>query len=173
MTTDFTELVERNDIDAIDIVTPNQPMLPSHCNEAGKHVMCEKPLAMSYHQARDMARVAQDTGVKMGLTLSIAITQQLNMLVSHQARIYRTDFPNQCCPCKDAMGPEVPLVGDYKVMTGTGVLGDLGSYIIDLVEWLTGQQIVSLVSDMQTFIHQRSLVDGSGVGQETTIVLLS
>ena len=53
-TTDFTELVERNDIDAIDIVTPNVAHAPIAlaAMEAGKHVMCEKPLAMSYHQAR-------------------------------------------------------------------------------------------------------------------------
>jgi len=81
-TTDFTKLVERNDIDAVDIVTPNVTHAPIALAvmKSGKHVICEKPLAMSYHQAKDMAQVAQETGVKMGSTLSIAITQQPNML---------------------------------------------------------------------------------------------
>ena len=169
-TTDFTELVERNDIDAIDIVTPNVAHAPIAlaAMEAGKHVMCEKPLAMSYHQARDMARVAQDTGVKNGINFVYRhhpAAQYARYLIK-QGYIGRIFQINAAYMQGFLIDPEVPLVWRLqKVMTGTGVLGDLGSHIIDLVEWLTGQQIVSLVSDMQTFIHQRPLVDGSGVGQ--------
>ena len=169
-TTDFTELVERNDIDAIDIVTPNVAHAPIAlaAMEAGKHVMCEKPLAMSYHQARDMARVAQDTGVKNGINFVYRhhpAAQYARYLIK-QGYIGRIFQINAAYMQGFLIDPEVPLVWRLqKVMTGTGVLGDLGSHIIDLIEWLTGQQIVSLVSDMQTFIHQRPLVDGSGVGQ--------
>lgn len=169
-TTDFTELVERNDIDAIDIVTPNVAHAPIAlaAMEAGKHVMCEKPLAMSYHQARDMARVAQDTGVKNGINFVYRhhpAAQYARHLIKkgYIGRIFQI---NAAYMQGFLIDPAVPLVWRLqKDMTGTGVLGDLGSHIIDLVEWLTDQQIVYLVSDMQTFIHQRPLVDGSGVGQ--------
>ena len=169
-TTDFTELVERNDIDAIDIVTPNVAPAPIAlaAMEAGKHVMCEKPLSMSYHQARDMARVAQDTGVKNGINFVYRhhpAAQYARYLIK-QGYIGRIFQINAAYMQGFLIDPEVPLVWRLqKVMTGTGVLGDLGSHIIDLVELLTDQQIVSLVSDMQTFIHQCPLVDGSGVGQ--------
>ena len=152
-TTDFTELVERNDIDAIDIVTPNVAHAPIAlaAMEAGKHVMCEKPFAMSYHQARDMARVAQDTGVKNGINFVYRhhpAAQYARYLIK-QGYIGRIFQINAAYMQGFLIDPEVPLVWRLqKVMTGTGVLGDLGSHIIDLVEWLTGQQIVSLVSDM-------------------------
>ena len=115
-----------------------------------------------------MARVAQDTGVKNGINFVYRhhpAAQYARYLIK-QGYIGRIFQINAAYMQGFLIDPEVPLVWRLqKVMTGTGVLGDLGSHIIDLVEWLTDQQIVSLVSDMQTFIHQRPLVDGSGVGQ--------
>ena len=62
--------------------------------------------------------------------------------------------------------PKVPLVWRLqKAMTGTGVLGDLGSPIIDLVEWLTDQRIVSLWPICRPLSMSGLLPDGSGMGQ--------
>jgi len=62
--------------------------------------------------------------------------------------------------------PKVPLVWRLqKAMTGTGVLGDLGSPIIDLVEWLTDQRIVSLWPIRRPLSMSGLLPDGSGMGQ--------
>lgn len=51
-----------------------------------------------------------------------------------------------------------------REMTGTGVLGDLGSHLIDLAEWISGEQITMVMADLHTFVHERPLPDGSGAG---------
>lgn len=170
VTDDYNELVTRDDIDAIDIVTPNVLHVPIALAalKAGKHVMCEKPLAMSYAEAQQLAKAAADSGTVTGVNFSYRghpAARYVHYLIQkgHIGRIFHVNaFYMQGW----LTYPKVPLVWRLqKKLTGTGVLGDLGAHVIDLVEWMTGEKITELVADMKTFIKERPLLDGSGMGE--------
>ncbi len=170
VTRDYMELVTRDDIDVVNVVTPNVVHAPVALAalEAGKHVMCEKPLAMSYSEAEQLARAAAEAGVKTGINFTYRghPAARFARHLVEQGQIGRIFHVNAFYMQGWLVNPEVPMVWRLrKEMTGTGALGDLGSHIVDLVEWLTGERIVSLVSDMQTFVEDRPLADGSGTGR--------
>jgi len=170
VTDDFNELVARDDIDAVDIVTPNviHAAVALAAFKAGKHVICEKPLAMSFAEAQEMAEAARQAGTINGVNFSFRghpAARYARDLVA-QGQIGRIFHVNAFYMQGWLSSPKTPIVWRLKKdMTGTGVLGDLGSHIIDLVEWMTGGRITSLVADMKNFIDQRPLADGSGMGE--------
>ena len=170
ITDDYNELIARDDIDAIDIVTPNVLHAPVALAalKAGKHVICEKPLTMNYGEAQQLERAAEEAGTVTGVNFSYRghpAARYVQYLVSrgHIGRIFHVNaFYMQGW----LSNPKTPIVWRLqKEMTGTGVLGDLGAHVIDLVEWMTGQKITEVVADMTTFVKERPLADGSGMGQ--------
>ncbi len=169
ITDDYNELVTRDDIDAIDIVTPNVLHAPVALAaiKAGKHVISEKPLAMSYAEAQEMGKAADAASTLTGVNFTYRghpAARYAKQLIEqgHIGRIFQINaFYMQGW----LSNPRVPMVWRLqKDMTGTGVLGDLGSHIIDLVEWLTQGRITSLTADMETFVKQRPLPGGAGIG---------
>jgi predicted dehydrogenase len=172
VTTDYKELVARSEIDAIDIVTPNLMHAPVALAalQAGKHVICEKPIAMNYQEALAMAEAARQAGVVNAINFVYRCNpaaQFAHHLVQsgYLGRIYHV---NGYYLQSWLIDRQVPLVWRLqKEMTGSGVLGDLGSHLIDLAEWIAGERIKTVMADMQTFVHERPLLDGSGLGRIT------
>jgi predicted dehydrogenase len=167
---DVGELLARPDIDAVAIVTPND----SHAAiaiasvAAGKHVICEKPMAMNVEEARSMKTAADEAGVVTSINFTWrhpAAAVYARHLVS-QGEVGRIFHINGCFHQGWLINPSVPLIWRVrKEKTGSGCLGDIGAHIVDLAEWVTGEQITSLVADTTTFIDERPLQDGSGNGQ--------
>ncbi len=170
VTDDYKELVSRDDIDAIDVVTPNVVHVPIALAaiKAGKHVICEKPLAMSHAEAQELIAAAKETGAKTGVNFTYRghpASRYAQYLISrgHIGRIFHVNaFYMQGW----LVSPDTPIVWRLqKDMTGTGVLGDLGSHVIDLACWFTGAKITSVVADMSTFVEERPLPGGTGKGK--------
>jgi predicted dehydrogenase len=163
------ELIEHTDIDAIDIVTPNVTHAPLALAAlaAGKHVFCEKPMAMNGDEARQMVAAAEESGVTTGINFTWRnspgaayarhlVEQGLIGRPYHVSGNYLSSF---------GRNSKIPLIWRLqRDQAGTGALGDTGSHIIDLVEWITGEHIVELVADLKTFTPERPLLDGSGTG---------
>ncbi|XOV86482.1 MAG: Gfo/Idh/MocA family protein [Pseudomonadota bacterium] len=169
-TIDYGELIARDDVDAIDVITPNvnHAEVVLAAIGAGKHVMCEKPMAMNVAEAREMFEAATAANIKAGVNFTwrnagaaryakhIVQTGQLGRIY-HVYGSYISDFGRY---------KEIPLIWRLqKRFAGTGALGDTGSHIIDLVEWITGERITRLIADLNTFVKERPLTDGSGVGE--------
>ena len=167
--TDYRSMMERDDIDAVSIVTPNvyHADMTLAALAAGKHVMCEKPMAMTYDEAKEMADAASAAGVKTGINFSYrgfpgARYAQHIVSEGHLGRIYHV---NAKYLSGGFTNPKVPLIWRMqKAMAGTGALGDIGAHMIDNVTWISGERITSLVADQRTFIDKRPLMDGSGTG---------
>ena len=167
---DVDELLARPDVDAIAIVTPND----SHAEiaidalAAGKHVICEKPMAMNVDEARRMKAAADAAGVVTGINFTWrhpSAAVYARHLVS-QGELGRIFHINGCFHQGWLINPAVPLVWRLrKEKTGSGCLGDIGAHIIDLAEWVSGEQITSVVADTTTFTPERPLPDGSGSGR--------
>nr|WP_082106501.1 Gfo/Idh/MocA family oxidoreductase [Micromonospora haikouensis] len=164
-TTDWRRLVESDEIDVVDICTPGD----SHAEialaalAAGKHVLCEKPLANTVAEAREMAAAAvaaQAAGVRSmcGFTYRRvpAVTLMRRMVaegrlgtIRHVRAAYLQDW---------IVDPQFPLVWRLqKDKAGSGALGDIGAHIIDMTQYVTGQRITGVSAITETFVKQRPL----------------
>ena len=163
--TDWREIVESPLIDIVDIVTPTY----SHAEIAiaavqnGKHVICEKPLAMDVKQAQAMFTAAQKSKVihmvchnyrripAIALAKKMISEGALGKIFHYRAR-YAQDR---------LVDPEFPL--DWRLQketSGSGVHSDINSHIIDLGRYLVGEfkEVSGLT---HTFIPERPIVDSS------------
>ncbi len=173
--TDWRAAVTDPDIDVVDICSPGS----SHVEvaiaalRAGKHVLCEKPLANSVAEAEAMteaAAAARADGVRSMVGFSyrrvpaIALARQLvqagRLGTVRQVRaLYLQDW---------LADPEGPMTWRLdKALAGSGSLGDIGAHAIDLVEHVTGAQLSTVSGTLETFVHERPLM-AEGVGLSGT-----
>src|SRR5687767_7941933 len=167
--TDWRALIARDDIDVIDVCTPGD----SHAEiaiaalEAGKHVLCEKPLANTVDEARAMVAAAvkaRALGVRSACGFNYrrvpAVSLMRNLIaagrlgaIRHVRAVYLQDWITD---------PNFPLVWRLqKDKAGSGALGDIGAHIIDLTQFVTGQQITGVTGITETFIKERPLPEAS------------
>ena len=139
--TDYRELVRSPDVDAVVIVTPNYLHYPiaNAVLEVGKHIFCEKPLAMNLREAQEMYEKAQSSGVIhmvnftfRGVPAGIRMKELIDE--GYIGKLYHLQVsfmsPNR-------RGGMMEWRRDRKE-AGTGALGDLGSHIIDQARWFAG-----------------------------------
>ena len=167
--TDWREVVERDDIDLVDVCTPGD----SHAEiavaalQAGKHVLCEKPLANTVEQAERMveaARAAAARGVRsmVGFNYRRVPAAALARQLVEQGRLGEIRHVRAQYLQDWIIDPEFPLVWRLqKERAGSGALGDLGAHIIDLAQYVTGQAIGGVSALTETFISERPLADAS------------
>jgi len=159
--TDWKKLVARPDIDVVDIATPGNlhAEMAIAAARAGKHVICEKPLANTLAEARRMRQAAERAGVKT----MVFFNYRRVPAVSFARRLIEEGKLGEIRHFRGAylqdwiVDPEFPLVWrlDRKV-AGSGALGDIGAHIIDLALHLVGG-IAEVTADLKTFIGQRPL----------------
>jgi predicted dehydrogenase len=171
--TDWREVIARDDIDIVDIVTPGD----SHAEiaiaalEAGKHVLCEKPLANSVEEAEAMAAAAahaEKRGVyaMLGHTYRrLPATTFARDLVA-AGRIGAVQQVRASYLQDWLVDPAVPLAWRLqKDLAGSGALGDIGAHIIDLTQFITGMKLTSVSGTLETIIDERPVLEStSGLG---------
>ena len=163
---DANELLNRDDIDAVGIVTTHHLHHPIALSAlaTGKSVFCEKPLALNGSQAREMWSDARrrdiKTGVQSGIRLFPALRLLARLLREGQAgKIHTFDAHWSFDWARD---PSFPLTWRFKrAEAGTGALGDLGVYMIDAARWLVGE-IGQVNAELATYIPRRPVLT-SGV----------
>jgi len=159
-TTDWRELIARDDIDVIDICTPGD----SHAEiaiaalRAGKHVLCEKPLANTVEEAQAMVAVLEGSGATAMCGFNYrrvpaaALMRQMVAdgrvgTIRHVRATYLQDW---------IADPQFPLVWRLqREKAGSGALGDIGAHIIDLTQHVTGRLIEGVSAITETFVKQR------------------
>jgi predicted dehydrogenase len=169
---DFDAILKRDDIDAIDIVTPGDlhHSMAIAALEAGKHVLCEKPLANTVEEAREMAEVAAAAAAR-GVMAMVGFTYRrvpaatfARDLVARGAvgeiRQVRAQYLQDWLSDADA-----PLTWRMdKAKAGSGALGDIGAHAIDLAQFITGLTLVEVSGVMETFVKERPvLAEGQGL----------
>jgi len=164
---DWRKVIERQDIDVVDISTPgylHHPMAIAAA-QAGKHILCEKPLANNLAQAKEMLRAAEKAGIKHYVNFcyrrcpAIALARKIIEdgrlgQIYHYHGAYLQDW---------IMDPEFPLVWRLeKKWAGSGALGDIGAHAADLALFLN-DEIAEVAGQLTTFIKERPLA-GAGAG---------
>jgi len=167
--TDWREVIARDDVDLVDVCTPGDTHaeIAIAALEAGKHVLCEKPLANSVAEAERMAAaaaVAAERGVRamVGFTYrrvpAIALARKLvadgRLGELHHVRAqYLQDW---------LADPETPLSWRLdKTKAGSGALGDIGAHVIDLTQHITGDRILEVSGMLETFVKERPVAETS------------
>ena len=170
---DYRGLLALAEVDAVDIATPNDV----HCEitlaalAAGKHVMCEKPLALSVEDARRMERAALEAGLEAYVNFGhryVPAARYVKQLIEEGAlgRIFHCNVTYAQGHLSD---PSVPRAWRmHKAVTGTGVLGDLGTHTIDLARHWMDTELTSVSGRLTTFTKERPLPGASG----TTVPLV-
>ncbi|GAA0475911.1 oxidoreductase [Paractinoplanes deccanensis] len=166
-TTDWRSLIDRDDIDLIDICTPGDTHreIALAALAAGKHVLCEKPLANSVAEAREMAAAAARArgvfamcGFNYRRVPAVALMRDLVASgrigkLHHVRAVYLQDW---------IVDPQFPLVWRLrKEVAGSGALGDIGAHIVDLTQFVTGQSITEVSALTETFVKSRPLPSAS------------
>ena len=162
--TDWRKLIDRKDIDAIDIVTPND----SHAEiaiaaaKAGKMVLCEKPLALDGPQGEEMVREIEKAGVPNTVWYNYrrvpAVTLAKQIIDSGKlGKIfhYRANFLQDWTISADLPQGGAGLWRLDAKAAGSGVTGDLLAHCIDTALWLNGS-ITDVSAMTETFIKQRT-----------------
>ena len=167
--TDWEAMLADERIGLFDNVGPNdvheEPCVTAA--ENGIHILCEKPLARNTEEARRMWEAAQKNRVKAMVAFNYRFVPAVRMardLITSGAlgRIYHF----QATYLQDWILPhfETPYLWRHnKEISGSGAIGDF-SHIIDIGAYLLGSRIKSVQSTMKTFIPERKLMDGSGMG---------
>lgn len=172
--TSWEKLIERSDIDIIDIAAPSNvhKEIAIKAANAGKHIFCEKPLALTLKDAREMLDAVQKNKVKhqIGFNYRFAPAIQLAKKLIDQGKI-GTIYHFRGLYLQDwIVDPNFPLVWRLdKNVAGSGSHGDLGAHLIDLARFLVGD-IEKVIGMSKTFIKERPLVEKmtglSGMAQQ-------
>lgn len=159
--TDWRELLDRDDIDLIDINAPSDAHkeIALAAAKAGKHLLCEKPLALTLSDSREMLQAAEDAGVKhmVGFNYRFAPAVRLAKKLIDEGRVgqiyhFRAWFLQDWI-----VDPEFPLVWRLqKDIAGSGSHGDLGAHLIDLAHYLVGD-MTEVIGMSETFVKERPL----------------
>jgi predicted dehydrogenase len=171
--TDWTTAVARDDIDIVDIVTPGS----SHVEiaiaalDAGKHVLCEKPLANTAAEAQAMAAAAERAAAN-GVYAMVGFTYRRVPAATMARDLVASGAIGQVRQVRAAylqdwlVDAEAPLTWRLqKDLAGSGALGDIGAHAIDLAQFITGQRLTSVSGVMETFVTERPLLaSSSGLG---------
>lgn len=169
--TDWREVIARDDIDIVDIVTPGD----SHAEiaiaalEAGKHVLCEKPLANTVAEAEAMADAAARAAAR-GIRSMVGFTYRRVPAVTFLRDLIAQGAVGKIAQVRAAyrqdwlVDPQMPLAWRLqKEHAGSGALGDIGAHIIDMTQFVTGLDVTAVSGVVDTIVKQRPL-QGSGSG---------
>jgi len=158
------------DVDVIHICTPNayHMEVAQAALEAGKHVVCEKPLATSLSDARALAELAR----QKGLVATVPFINRFHPMVREARARVQSDATGRIYLIQGSYLQDWLLEpGDtnWRVDAAAGgasrAFADIGSHLCDLLEWITGERFVSLIAVLGRPIEQRASAQGRAAFQ--------
>ena len=157
--TDYSRMLERDDVGLVDISSSGDTHhdFALAALEAGKHVLCEKPLANTLAEAREMVEAARHAGTVSMVCHNYRRVPAVQLAkrfidegrlgeVRHWRAVYLQDW---------LLDPATPMTWRLRKETGgAGPLADLGSHLVDLAHFLVGP-IAEVIGTAETFIKER------------------
>ncbi|NUL44624.1 Gfo/Idh/MocA family oxidoreductase [Cellulosimicrobium funkei] len=162
--TDWRTAIERVDIDVVDIVTPggSHAEIAIAALEAGKHVLCEKPLANTLEEAAAMAAASERT--EANVFAMVGFTYRRVPAAAFARDLVRSGAVGEVRQVRAAYlqdwlySADAPLTWRLqKEHAGSGALGDLGAHAVDLSQFITGQTVTGVSGILTTFVEERPL----------------
>ncbi|MEN8654616.1 Gfo/Idh/MocA family oxidoreductase [Streptomyces sp. 21So2-11] len=170
--TDWRDLIARDDVQIVDICTPGD----SHAEiaiaalEAGKHVLCEKPLANSVAEAEAMAAAAERARAR-GQVAMVGFNYRRVPAIAYARRMIEEGRLGALRHVRVTylqdwlVDPDFPLTWRLeREHAGSGALGDLGAHIVDLAQYLAGEPLAGVSGMTETFVRSRPLLAEASAG---------
>jgi predicted dehydrogenase len=160
VTTDYREVLRDPSVDAVHVCTPNAQHFPmaKAALEAGKHVLCEKPLAISVAEGDELAALA----AKKGLRNCVCHNLRYYPMVQQMRRMREAGDLGEILVVQGTYSQDWLLYDtdwNWRVESGPGgpsrCMADIGSHFFDMAEHVTGLRVTSLCGDLQTFHKTR------------------
>lgn len=142
-TADYRQALTREDVDAVVVVTPTKyhREIVVAAAEAGKHILCEKPMAMTAEECRDMIEAAEKNHVK----LQIGFMRRFDSNFVRAKELIESGAIGEVVSVRSLThGPSVPQEWMYDIQKSNGPLAEVNSHDIDTVRWLTGSEAKEL-----------------------------
>jgi predicted dehydrogenase len=162
---DYRRLLEDPNVDAVHICTPNALHFPiaKDALQAGKHVICEKPLATSVEEARQLVKLAAETKRRNATFHNL----RFYPMVQHMRRMREDGDLGEILVVQGTYSQDWLLYDtdwnwrlDSKANGPSRCLADIGSHWCDMAEHVTGQRITAVCADLQTFHKTRKRPKG-------------
>jgi predicted dehydrogenase len=137
---DYKDALADKDIDAVVVVSPTvyHRDIVVDAAAAGKHILCEKPMAMTQVECRDMINAAENAGVK----LQLAFMRRFDESFQHaKERIDSGEIGDVVCVKSLTHGPSTPQSWMYDIRKSNGPLAEVSSHDIDALHWYSGSYI--------------------------------
>jgi predicted dehydrogenase len=164
--TDWRELVSREEVDVVDVCTPpgTHAEIARAAAAAGKAVLCEKPLALTYAEAASALAAVTQAGVHHAVGFNYrrlpAVALMRRMIAESavgEVRLWRASFLSD-----EFTDPATPYDWRFDRAMGGTTISDLGSHLIDMALWMVGP-IASTCAQTETFITERGLPGGGSM----------
>lgn len=162
---DYRRILEDKAVDAVHVCTPNFMHAPiaKDALQAGKHVICEKPLATSVAEAQDLVKTARETKLRNATFHNL----RFYPMVQHMRRMVEDGDLGDILVVQGTYSQDWLLYDtdfnwrlDRKANGPSRTLADIGSHWCDMAEHVTGQRITSVCADLQTFHKTRKAPKG-------------
>jgi predicted dehydrogenase len=166
----WRDVLSDPEVELVDVSTPNHlhAEMSIASLEAGKHVACEKPLAGTLADAKQMVLAAR-AAAKKGVRTFVWYNYRRCPAVALAHRLVREDrlgriFHVRASYLQDWGGPDTPLLWRFQAaQAGSGAHGDLNAHIIDMARFITGDEVTEVVGAIEeTFVKERAIVASVG-----------
>src|SRR3712207_6686798 len=168
--TDWRRVLEREDVDLVDVCTPGDTHaeIAIAALEAGKHVLCEKPLANTVAEAEAMAEAAVRAAAR-GVRSMVGFTYRRVPAIGLARRLVAEGRIGQVRHVRAQYlqdwiaDPSAPMSWRLqKDRAGSGALGDIGAHVVDLTQYVTGETLTGVSALLETFVKERPLSASEG-----------
>jgi predicted dehydrogenase len=157
--TDWREVIGSADVEIVDICTPpgTHAELVTAAARAGKAIVCEKPLAADYDDARRAAEAAREAGVPTAIGFNYRRLPGLALMkqMIDDGRIGRPRLWRGTWLSDEFLDPEISFDWRFERAQGASTIADLGAHLIDLAGWMIGP-VQSVCAQSETFTRRRS-----------------
>jgi predicted dehydrogenase len=163
--TDWREVLASPDVDIVDICTPpgTHAEIVEAAAQAGKAIVCEKPLAADYAGALRATEAVRRTGIRNAIGFNYRKLPALALMrrMIDEGRIGRPRLWRATWLSDEFLDPEVPFDWRFARSHGASTIADLGAHLVDLAGWMVGP-VESVSAQSQTFVGERRDPDGDG-----------
>jgi predicted dehydrogenase len=172
--TDWRALLTRDDIDLVDVCTPGDTHaeIAIAALGAGKHVLCEKPLANTVEEAERMTAAAARAAANgvhamVGFTYRRVPAIALARRLVHEGRLGTIRHVRAQYLQDWLADPQAPMTWRlHKERAGSGALGDIGAHVIDLTQHILGDRIRTVTGMLETFVRERPAAGSPGASAD-------
>jgi predicted dehydrogenase len=156
--TDWREVIDSPDIDIVDVCTPpgTHPEIVEAAAQAGKAIVCEKPLAADYAGARRSADAVASTGVLAAVGFNYRRLPALALMkqLIDEGRVGTVRLLRASWLSDEFLDPEIPFDWRFERSQGASTVADLGAHIIDLAGWIV-DDVTAVAAQAETFTLTR------------------